>query len=123
MLTPLLAGKVAFVSLQKDIRPQDAVALNQQSSLIHYQLGDFGDVAALIDQLDLVISIDTSVAHLAGALAKPVWILLHFFADWRWTLDRKTTPWYPTARLFRQDDRRDWLPVIENVRAELHQMK
>ena len=64
------------------------------------------DTAALIANLDLVISVDTSVAHRAGALAKPVWILLPFIPDWRWLLDRDDSPWYPTARLFRQDETR-----------------
>ena len=70
--------------------------------LIRY-LGDYGDVAILIDQLDLVISVDTSVAHVAGALGKPVWTLLSYVPDWRWWLDGETTPWYPTMRLFRQE--------------------
>ena len=80
---------------------------------------DFADTAALISNLDLVISIDTAVAHLAGAMGKPVWILLPFIADWRWLLDRDDSPWYPTARLFRQDDTRTWDSVIARVHAAL----
>ena len=69
--------------------------------------------------LDLVITVDTSVAHLAGALARPAWILLPYTPDWRWLLDRDDSPWYPTARLFRQDERRDYESVIAHVRGEL----
>ncbi len=80
---------------------------------------DFADTAALIEKLDLVISVDTAVAHLAGALAKPVWTLLPFAPDWRWMLDREDSPWYPTMRLFRQPRVGDWASVIERVRGEL----
>jgi len=73
-----------------------------------HELGDFSDTAALISQLDLVISVDTGVAHLAGALGKPVWILLTHAPDWRWLLDRDDSPWYPSARLFRQRETREW---------------
>ena len=69
--------------------------------------------------MDLVIAVDTSVAHLAGALAKPVWVLLPFVPDWRWLLDRDDSPWYPTARLFRQDDSRRWDSVFARLRAAL----
>ena len=80
------------------------------------QLGDFSDTAALISQLDLVISVDTSVAHLAGALGKPVWILLTHAPDWRWLLDRDDSPWYPSARLFRQRETREWSSVTTRLR-------
>jgi len=69
--------------------------------------------------LDLVITVDTSTAHLAGALACPTWVLLPYTPDWRWLLDRDDSPWYPTMRLFRQDESRDYAPVIERVRREL----
>ena len=82
-------------------------------------LGDFGDTAGLIENLDLVISVDTSVAHLAGALAKPVWTLLPRAPDWRWMIDRSDSPWYPTMRLFRQSAARDWSGVVQSVRAAL----
>jgi Flp pilus assembly protein TadD len=82
-------------------------------------ISDFADTAALVSQLHLVITVDTSVAHLAGALAKPTWILLPFAADWRWLIDREDSPWYPTARLFRQAQPRDWQAVIAQVRGEL----
>ncbi len=82
-------------------------------------LRDFGDTAALIEAMDLVISIDTAVAHLAGALAKPVWIMLPFNSDWRWLLGRDDSPWYPTARLFRQAVPGDWASVLRSVVASL----
>ncbi len=74
---------------------------------------------ALIENLDLVISVDTSVAHLAGALGKPFWLLNRYNTCWRWLLDREDSPWYPTARLFRQDATREWEPVIQRVAAAL----
>jgi len=80
---------------------------------------DFGDTAALISQLDLVLSVDTSVAHLAGALGKPVWLLLPMAGDWRWLLERDDSPWYPTMRLFRQKRQGEWGVVIEQVTEEL----
>jgi ADP-heptose:LPS heptosyltransferase len=77
------------------------------------------DTAALIAELDLVISVDTSIAHLAGALAKPTWLLLPFAPDWRWRLGRDDSAWYPTMRLFRQEAARNWPPVVERVAAAL----
>jgi ADP-heptose:LPS heptosyltransferase len=83
------------------------------------QIADFADTAALMMELDLIISVDTAVAHLAGALGKPVWTLLPFVPDWRWGLESETTPWYPTMRLFRQPKLGDWDSVIQRVAAEL----
>ena len=80
------------------------------------QIHDFADTAALISNLDLIITVDTSIAHLAGALAKPVWVLLPFAADWRWLAKRQDCPWYPTIRLFRQSISGDWLSVFEQIR-------
>ncbi len=80
---------------------------------------DFADTAALVSQLDLVIAVDTAVAHLAGALGKPVWVLLPFAPDWRWMLGREDSPWYPSMRLFRQQRALEWEPVISRVRKEL----
>ena len=81
----------------------------------------FIDTAAVMHNLDLIITSDTSIAHLAGALAKPVWVLLSFVPDWRWLLDRSDSPWYPTAHLFRQDDTRTWDNVIARVHAALYE--
>jgi hypothetical protein len=83
------------------------------------ELSDFSVTAAAVASLDLVISVDTSVAHLAGALAKPVWILLPFAGEYRWLADREDSPWYPTARLFRQPSPGAWVPVIDRVVREL----
>ncbi len=83
------------------------------------ELHDFADTAAVVENLDLVISIDTSVAHLAGAMGKPVWVLLKSDADWRWLLDRQDNPWYPTMRLFRQREWGDWTSVFQDVTEEL----
>ncbi len=90
-------------------------------NLVHFgnELTDFDDTAAIIATLDLVVTIDTAVAHLAGAMGKPTWILLPHVPEWRWMLDREDTPWYPSARLFRQHRRGDWESVIERVRASL----
>jgi tetratricopeptide (TPR) repeat protein len=120
-LLPLLKLKATFVSLQKDVRAEDAKVLRAHNELLHLgdELFDFADTAEKIAGLNLVISIDTSVAHLAGAMGKPVWVLLPFVPDWRWLLDREDTPWYPTARLFRQDDSRTWDRVVARVAAAL----
>ena len=83
------------------------------------ELAGFMATAILIEKLDLIISIDTSMAHLAGALGKPVWTLLSFVPDWRWMLDRVDSPWYPSMRLFRQSKPGDWTSVIKNVRKAL----
>jgi tetratricopeptide (TPR) repeat protein len=120
-LMPLLAINAAFVSLQKDLRPDDAAVLAAHPEIADFSelLTDFAETSALISHLDLVISVDTSVAHLAGALGKRVWVLLPYSADWRWLVDRDDSPWYPTARLFRQDESRSWDGVIRRVEAAL----
>jgi hypothetical protein len=123
-LLPLLDVRANFVSLQKDVRPDDATELKVRSDLLHVgdKLKTFADTAAVIANLDLVISVDTSVVHLAGALAKPVWVLLSFVPDWRWLLNRDDSPWYPTARLFRQNAPGDWAGVISRVVRELERL-
>jgi tetratricopeptide (TPR) repeat protein len=119
-LLTTVAG-IDFVSLQKEPRPADAEALARSDNVLDLgpALQDFGDTAAVISVLDLVISVDTSIAHVAGALGKPVWIMLPSRVDWRWLLDREDSPWYPTARLFRQRRAGDWPDVIARVRQEL----
>ena len=81
--------------------------------------GSFGDTAAAMEALDLVISVDTAAAHLAGALARPTWLSLPYVPDWRWQLGRDDTPWYATMRLFRQPERGDWPSVVQTIAAEL----
>lgn len=112
---------VQCVSLQSELRNADRDALRDLPNLIHLGdgLGDFADTAAIISLLDVVISVDTAVAHLAGALGKPVMILLPHAADFRWMRGRADTPWYPTARLLRQPAFGDWDGVIDRVRDEL----
>ena len=82
-------------------------------------LGNFSDTAGLLDHLDLLITVDTSVAHLAGAMGKPVWLLLPYAPDYRWLRDRDDSPWYPTMRLFRQRVFGDWQAVVDDVKAQL----
>jgi Glycosyltransferase family 9 (heptosyltransferase) len=120
-LLSLLDINATFVSLMKEVNAADAMVLNERRDLLHFgdELSTFSDTAALISNLDLVISVDTSLAHLAGALAKPVWVLLPFAGDWRWLCDREDSPWYPSARLFRQDSTRSWDNVIARVHAAL----
>jgi tetratricopeptide (TPR) repeat protein len=120
-LLPLLDVEATFVSLQKQVRAADTETLKECGNILHFgdELEDFSHTAALMSQLDLVISVDTSIAHLAGALGKPVWVLLTYVPDWRWLLDRDDSPWYPTARLFRQNNFRDWDYVIARVRDAL----
>lgn len=120
-LTPLFDLPFEFHSLQKEIRPNDLEALNTLKQVHQHQdaLSDFTDTAALIENMDLVISVDTSVAHLAGAMGKEVFILLPFAPDYRWMLDRSDSPWYPTASLFRQPEIDDWYSVIDKVRLAL----
>jgi tetratricopeptide (TPR) repeat protein len=124
MLAPLLDIDARFVSLQKDLRPPDRAALDARHDILDLtaDISDFVDTAALISCLDLVLTVDTSVAHLAGALGKPTWIMLPHTPDYRWLLDRDDSPWYQSVRLFRQDNSRDYAPVIERVRGELFEL-
>ena len=120
LLMALKGIDATFISLQRDLRSGDTALLHEQG-MLHFgeELTDFSETAGLIANLDLIVSVDTSIAHLAGALARPVWILLPFIPDWRWLLDREDSPWYPTARLFRQDDTREWNNVLVHLRAAL----
>ena len=122
-LTKLVSEPYEFVSLQKEVGMIDRVLLPMNRNLRHFgeRLVDFDDTAALLAHMDLVITVDTSVAHLAGAMGKPVWILLPGGAipDWRWQLERSDSPWYASARLVRQERLGEWGPVLERVRAGL----
>ena len=119
-LAPLLA-RPGIVSLQRELREGDADVLARHPGLLRLgeEFGDFADTAAVIAQLDCVISADTSVAHLAGAMGKPVWILIPFVPDFRWMLEREDSPWYPGARLFRQSRPGDWDGVVRRVAQAL----
>jgi tetratricopeptide (TPR) repeat protein len=122
-LKPLLElPRVAFYSLQKGASAGDRAPTDAPFTDWTPELRDFGDTAALISELDLVVSIDTAVAHLAGALGKPVWTLASFPPDWRWLLDRPDSPWYPTMRLFRQRRRGDWNDVVAELARALAEL-
>jgi hypothetical protein len=122
-LASLLDLPIDFYCLQKDIRNDDLTILtNTKIKNYSYLFDDFSDTAALIDQMDVVISVDTSVAHLAGALGKIVWILLPYMPDYRWMLNRSDTPWYPTAKLFRQKESGNWEKVINEVFSNLKEI-
>jgi hypothetical protein len=109
-LEPLLSVPgIQFISLQREYRDADLTMLDRLQVLrLDDALIDFADTAAVIGELDLVIAVDTAVAHLAGAMARPLWVLLSHVQDWRWMRERTDSPWYPTARLFRQPQIGDW---------------
>jgi tetratricopeptide (TPR) repeat protein len=119
LLAPLItSASASFFSLQVPAAPADLESLPPgRVNDLAPALGDFADTAAVIENLDLVVSVDTAAAHLAGALGKPVWLLLPYVPEWRWLLDRDDSPWYPTMRLFRQDQAGDWLGVVERLAA------
>jgi tetratricopeptide (TPR) repeat protein len=115
------AGPAAFVSLQKPMPARDLEVMQRFPCMTDLadDLTDFGETAALMENLDLVITVDTSMGHLAGALGKPAWILIPKAADWRWMLDRQDSPWYPSVRLFRQQQPGAWDDPIGRLRAAL----
>jgi hypothetical protein len=127
-LKPVFDADADFFALQPDVRDSDRACLAQLEQRgvlrdVSGRLTTFAETAALIARLDLVVSVDTAVAHLAGALGKPVWIALPFMPDWRWQLDRSDSPWYPKARLFRQTTRGDWTGVVAALRAEIDALR
>jgi tetratricopeptide (TPR) repeat protein len=117
----LLQPGVEYIALQRDLTAADRLRLEREPALHSYAADqtDFAETAALVAQLDLVICVDTSVAHLAGAMGKQVWLLLPFAPDWRWMLERQDSPWYPSMRLFRQQRAGDWDEVLERVNTAL----
>jgi hypothetical protein len=116
-----LPVELQYVSLQKELREADPEVLRSHPGIMDFsdEQADLSDAAALCDCLDLVISVDTSVAHLSAALGRETWILLPFSADWRWLLDRDDSPWYPTAKLYRQERSGDWSGVLRRVGGDL----
>jgi ADP-heptose:LPS heptosyltransferase len=121
VLARILDVDASFVSLQKDPKPEDGAVLLDRTEIsdLTAHLVDFAETAALVSCLDLVITVDTSIAHLSGALGRPTWILLPYTPDYRWLLDRDDSPWYPTVRLFRQSETREYESVLDSVRTEL----
>ena len=125
-LTPILSRPATrLVSLQRELRREDAAILARHPGILQLgdEIQDFADTAAVISLLDLVVSVDTSVAHLAGALGRPVWILLPFAPDFRWMLEREDSPWYPSARLFRQPAPGDWDSIVRRLVDELDRLE
>jgi len=126
MLLPILQTEgIDFFSLQAGEGPEETRLAAGTAGIIDHtsHIHDFADTAALMSQLDLIITVDTAAAHLAGALGRRVWTLLPFVPDWRWGLQGEETPWYPTMQLFRQPSPGDWDSVIRNLAAELARMK
>ncbi|MBV8635822.1 MAG: glycosyltransferase, partial [Burkholderiaceae bacterium] len=121
-LAPLWArGNRNFLSLQKDVRRDDAALLKETAAIddLSSFLTDFAETAAIVSCLDLLITVDSSLAHLAGALDVPVWIMLPHLADFRWLMEVQDSPWYPSARLFRQRSHGDWTSVVDAIDAAL----
>ena len=120
-LSTILTLPFEFHSLQKEIRQIDVQTIKNFSNIHQHQeeIADFSDTAALVDAMDIIISVDTSVAHLAGAMGKKIWILLPYFPDFRWMLDRDDSPWYPSVKLYRQEKINDWDSVLEKLKVEL----
>ncbi|HTH17332.1 MAG TPA: glycosyltransferase family 9 protein [Magnetospirillum sp.] len=124
-LAPLAMEGVTFLSIQKGEPAAQAKAPPPGMSLVNLSddIQDFEDTAAILSEADLLISIDSAPAHLAGALGRPVWTMLGFVADWRWLLDRTDSPWYPSMRLFRQEARGDWAGVVDRVAEALAEFR
>jgi hypothetical protein len=117
-LLEALPRQYDYFCLQREIRADDRAVLNANLQIRHFEL-DFAETAALCECMDLVISTCTSIAHLAGALGRPLWLLLGFNADWRWLLDRSESPWYSTAKLYRQSTLGDWTEPLEHIARDI----
>jgi tetratricopeptide (TPR) repeat protein len=118
---PWLPNGYEYLSLQKELSISDRVILDENPHILSFadDLNDLSDTAALVACLDLIISVDTSVAHLAGSLGKETWVLLPFTPDWRWMLDRQDSPWYPSIKLYRQQTVGDWTTVFKEIQKDL----
>jgi hypothetical protein len=113
---------VAFYSLQKGQASPRIAPPGMELIDFTSELSDFADTAALVENMDLLVTVDTAVAHLAAAMGKPVWLMIAFSPDWRWMLGREESPWYSTIRLFRQASFGDWSAVVERVAGELRSL-
>jgi len=124
-LAPLGMDGITFLSVQKGDRTNDANTPPEGMNLINLgpEISDFEDTAAIFNVIDLLISVDSSPIHLAGALGRPAWVMLPFVPDWRWLLDRDDTPWYPSVKLFRQSASGDWSGVVQNMATELAKLR
>jgi len=124
-LSPLFGvADINFISLQKDDEAADikAAGLREDVLRLGHEFRDFSETAAVVDNLDLIITPDTAVAHLAGGMGKPVWVMLPHVSEWRWLMDRDDSPWYPTMKLFRQDRRGDWSAPVAQMALELRDL-
>jgi ADP-heptose:LPS heptosyltransferase len=122
LLAPLFAlAGVSFVSIQRELRDKDAAVLARTPNVRHLggELADMADTAAVVSLADLTLTVDTSVAHLAGSLGRPLWVMLPFAPDWRWTVSGERSLWYPQARLLRQNAVGDWASVVATLRDAL----
>lgn len=120
-IIPFLPDEFDYISLQREVRDADKLTLEMHSRIRHFgaDISDFCDTAALCELMDVIVSVDTSVAHLSGALGKPTWVMLPFVPDWRWLLDRDDSPWYPSVKLYRQVTDGDWGSVLAKIEADL----
>jgi len=118
---PWLPDGYEYISLQKMLSSKDRIILDENPGIINFadDLNDFVDTASLVECLDLVVSVDTSVAHLSGSLGKKTWIMLPFTPDWRWMLERSDSPWYPSVKLYRQQFIDDWASVFKKIKIDL----
>jgi hypothetical protein len=124
-LAPLSMQGVTFLSVQKGDASLQGKSPPPGMNFVDLsdEIKDFDDTAAILDLADLLISIDSAPAHLAGALGRPAWVMLGYVADWRWLQERSDSPWYPSLRLFRQPQRDDWASVVSDLRSELDQFR
>ncbi|NBQ76674.1 MAG: hypothetical protein EBU14_15225, partial [Acetobacteraceae bacterium] len=120
-IQPIIQDQAQWIGIQKGMPDADRQALASVAGLRVFdeEITDFEDTAALIAEMDLIISVDTSLVHLAGSMGRECWVMLPFNPDWRWLLDREDSPWYPTLRLFRQKRLGDWATVLQEIRAAL----
>ena len=117
-------GIVEWFSLQKEepVEAAEIITATPNVTRMGSQITDFESTARLVNAMDLVVTIDTAMAHLAGALGQRTWVMLSHSPDWRWMLQRDDSPWYPNSRLFRQPTAGDWVSVVEQFRAELSRL-